>query len=126
MNVSVGYPGRAHDARVLANLLVFQEAQAGTLLPDWKKRICGTDMPLMILGDPAYPLLPWLMKPFVDHGGLTGQQKTLNYSLSHARIVVENAFVRLKWHWRCLLKRNDTFFEDMPTVISACCVLHNM
>ena len=126
MNLSVGYPGRAHDARVLANSLVFQKAQAGTLLPDWKKRICGTDVPLVILGDPAYPLLPWLMKPFVDHGGLTGQQKAFNYSLSRARIVVENAFGRLKGRWRCLLKRNDTFIEDMPTVISACCVLHNI
>ena len=82
---------------------------------------------MVILGDPVYPLLPWLMKPF-DHGGLTGQQKTFNYSLSRARIVVENVFGRLKGRWRCLLKRNDTFIEDMPlaTVISACCVLHNI
>ncbi len=78
MNLSVGYPGRAHDAHVLANSAVFQRAQAGNLLPDWKKSICGTDVPLVILGDPAYPLLPWLMKPFVDHGGLTAQQKTFN------------------------------------------------
>ena len=39
---------------------------------------------------------------------------------------MENAFGRLKGRWRCLLKRNDTFIEDMPTVISACCVLHNI
>ena len=125
MNLSVGYPGRAHDARVLANSSVFQKAQVGNLLTDWKKSTCGTDVPLVILGDPAYPLLPWLMKPFVDHGGLTGQQKTFNYSLSHARIVAKNAIGRLKGHWRCLLKRNDTIIEDLPTVISACCVLHN-
>lgn len=77
MNLSVGYPGRAHDARALTNSLVFQKAQAGTLLPDWKKRMCGTDMPLLILGDPAYPLLPWLMKPFVDHGGLQANRRPL-------------------------------------------------
>ena len=34
MNLSVGYPGRAHDACVLMNLVVFQRAQAGNLLPD--------------------------------------------------------------------------------------------
>ena len=38
MNLSVGYPGRAHDVRVLA---VLQRAQAGNLLPDWKKAFVG-------------------------------------------------------------------------------------
>ena len=79
----------------------------------------------MILGDPAYPLLLWIMMPFVDHGRITAQQKTFNYYLSRARIVVENSFGRLKGCWRCLLKRNGTITEDMPTVIS-CCVLHNI
>ena len=77
MNLSVGYPERAQDARVLANSLVFQKAQAGTLLPDWKKRICGTDVPLVILGDPAYPLLPWLMKPLLIMGGLQANRRPL-------------------------------------------------
>ena len=80
---------------MLANSAVFQRAQAGNLLPDRKKTICVTDMPLGILGDPACPL-PWLIKKFVDYWRLTGQQKVLNYFLSHARIVVENAFGRLK------------------------------
>ena len=53
MNLSVGYPERAHDAHVLANLAVFQRTQAGNLLPVRKRSICGTDMPLVILGDPA-------------------------------------------------------------------------
>ena len=106
---------------MLANSAVFQRAQAGNLLPDRKKTICVMDMPLVIPRDPACPL-PWLIKPFVDYGGITAQQKTLNYSLSRARIVVENAFGRLKEHGKCLLTRNDTITEDIPTVISACCV----
>ena len=58
MNLSIGYPGRAHDTRALTNSTVFQRAQAENLLPDRKKSICGTDMLLVILDDPAYPLLP--------------------------------------------------------------------
>ena len=38
----------------------------------------------MIPGDPAYPLLQWLMKAFPNNGYLSRQQKTFNYCLSRA------------------------------------------
>lgn len=41
-------------------------------------------------------------------------------------MVVENAFGRLKGRWRCLLKRLDFKLENVPNVVSACVVLHNM
>ena len=120
------WPGSAHDARVLANSDVFTKAEAGTLFPDNKRRICGQDVPLLMLGDPAYPLLPWLMKPFSDCGSLTRRQRKFNYQLSRARIVTEIAFGRLKGRWRCLLKRNDTGQQYLVQVVAACCILHNI
>lgn len=88
MNIYVGWPGRVHDARVFANSSLFKRGQNKTLLPNWVKRIGGKDVPLVILGDPAYPLLDWLMKAFPDNGHLTPQQRTFNYRLSKARVVV--------------------------------------
>ena len=41
-------------------------------------------------------------------------------------MVIENAFGRLKDRWRCLLKRNDTATADVPNMITACCILHNI
>ena len=65
-------------------------------------------MPLFIIGDPAYPLLPWMMKGFSDTGRLTRDQRHFNYRLSSARIVVERAFGLLKMRWRSIYKLNES------------------
>ena len=126
MNIFVGWPGSCHDARILANSAVFAKGEAGDLVPDTKQCISGMDVPVVILGDPAYPLLPWLMKPYTATGPLTREQRRFNYQLSRARVVVECAFGRLKGRWRSLMKRNDTDVSFMPTLVSACCILHNL
>lgn len=125
-DVYVGWPGRVHDARVFANSTVYQKGQSKTLLPNITRKIKGVDIPLVILGDPAYPLLQWVMKAFPNNGHLTDPQKNFNYRLSKARVVVENSYGRLKGRWRCLLKRLDVDIEDVPELVTACCVLHNM
>lgn len=82
-------------------------------------------MPLMILGDAAYPLLPWLMKPFREGRGVTAEQINFNHRLSQARMTVERAFGRLKGRRRCLLKQHEAHISLVSQIISACCVLHN-
>ena len=124
--IYVGWPGRVHDARVFVNSTLYKRGQDGTLFPDLKETISGKEIPLLVLGDPAYPLLPWLMKAFPDNGSLSREQKTFNYRLSKARVVVEHAYGRLKGRWRCLLKRNDVLISDLPKLVAACCVLHNV
>ena len=126
MDIYVGWPGSVHDARVFANSNIYIKGDANTLFPSWTQTIGGIEVPLLILGDPAYPLLPWLMKPYSDTGRLSRKQIDFNHRLSRARMVVENSFGRLKGRWRSLLKRNDTNVVFMPTYVTACCVLHNV
>ena len=96
MDVYAGWPGSVHDARVLTNSSVFAKCENGTLLPNWTRNISGRNSPLLMLSDPAYPLTTWLMKPYSDCGQLTQKQTKFNYCVSRTRVVVENAFGRLK------------------------------
>jgi len=127
IDVNIGWPGKVHDARVLANSTFYNKASSGTLLPNWTRTINGVNVPLLILGDPAYPLKPWMMKPYPDTGHLTAAERHFNYRQSRARMVVENAFGRLKGLWHCLLKRMDYYdIEHTTNAVASCVVLHNI
>ena len=91
----------------------FKEGERGVLFPNWIVKYHHVDVPLLIIGAPAYPLLEWLMKPYSDTGRLTSQQLTFNYRLSRACNVAENAFDCLKARWHCLLKCNDSYILNM-------------
>ena len=78
MNINIGWPGRVHDARVFSNSSIYNMGEQETLFPDIPMIICGTSVPLVILDDPAYPLLFWVMKAFQDNGSLTAEQKKFN------------------------------------------------
>lgn len=99
--------------------------QRNDLLPPWTGTFEDVNVPLVILGDAVYPLLPWLMKPFPDRG-LTPDQVSFNHRQNQARMVVERAFGRLKGRWRGLLKPQDHHISLVSQVTAACCVLHNL
>ena len=87
---------------MFANSSLYRRGNSGTFLPPWSHSINGVHIPLLILGDPAYPLLPWIMKPYMETPSITAKEMNFNYQLSRARMVVENAFDCLKGRWRCL------------------------
>ncbi|CAG2251641.1 unnamed protein product [Mytilus edulis] len=124
-NVYVGWPGRVHDARIFSNSDIYRQGENGELFPQHTVNINGTEIPVFLLGDAAYPLKSWLMRPFSDFGNLTYEQKTFNYKHSSTRMVVEGSFGRLKGRWRCLLKRLDVATVRVPYVVCSCCTLHN-
>ncbi|XP_039953242.1 protein ALP1-like [Bactrocera tryoni] len=120
-DVSVKLPGSTHDATVFKESGLFKNSS--TRIPIYTKLVNNIETPLFLVGDPAYPLLPWLMKPFI--GNLNAEEESFNCHLSSARIVVENAFGRLKGRWRCIAKRIDVDPAFVPQVVLACAILHN-
>ena len=125
-DVYIGWPGRVHDARIFSNSDLYLKGSNGQLFPDQTRTINGHSLPIVIVGDPAYPLLPWVMKPYPEYAGMPQKQRNFNFRLSKARITVEHAFGRLKGRWRCLLKRMDYHIDNVPHVVAACVVLHNI
>ncbi|XP_073689375.1 uncharacterized protein [Garra rufa] len=125
-NVFAGLPGSLHDARVLRLSTLWELAGRGNLFPAYTRNIDGVNIGYYILGDSAYPLQSWLIKPFTDTGRLTAEQQIYNKKICRARVVVENAFGRLKGRWRCLMKRNDCDVTNVKSMILTCCALHNL
>ena len=126
VDIFVGWPAKVHDARVFQNSPLFSHCCARTFLPlQLSQVISGVRVPPLIVGDSAYALSDWLMKPFTDNGNLTLEQVNFNKILSMTRVVVENAYGRLKGRFRCIAKRLDLDVETVCLVIAACCVLHN-
>ena len=66
------------------------------------------------------------MKPFPDNGKVSVEKLQLNYHVSRAWMVVENASGHCKGRWRCLLKQNEADYSKIKDVVAACCTLHNM
>ncbi|KAM9318446.1 uncharacterized protein KZ484_022706 [Pholidichthys leucotaenia] len=125
-NVFAGLPGSMHDARVLRLSTLWDLASRENLFPPKVMNLGAVRVGYFILGDSAYPLQNWLLKTFHDTGRLTEEQHTFNQTISRVRVVVENAFGRLKGRWRCLLKRNDCNIALVKSMVLTCCALHNL
>ena len=124
-DICIGWPGSVHDARVFVHSPIYTLITEQDLLPNKTLTMNGINVPLYLIGDSAYPLQTWLMKPFPQSGILTSEIKHYNYRMSRARIVVENAYGRLKARWRRLM-RNDMRVDHIPNIVAAACILHNM
>lgn len=125
--VDVGSNGSAGDAQV------FNRSELKECMDDQTLGVPAPeplphddrDMPFFIVGDDAFALRTWLMKPFSKRN-LTDIERIFNYRLSRARRIVENAFGILAHRYQCLL---TTLRQKPPTVVSivlACICLHNL
>lgn len=82
-------------------------------------------LPYVLLGDEAYPLLPFLMRPF-PRSNLSNEKTVFNYRLSRARRCIECAFGIMSKKFRLLDKAIETLPQTTDIVIKSICILHNV
>lgn len=80
--------------------------------------------PCFLVGDDAFPLTTYMMKPFQGHF-LPNNQRIFNYRLSRARRVIENAFGILSTKFRIFRKPIAFLPETVDKIVLAAAVLHN-
>ena len=85
----------------------------------------GPDLPYFLLGDDAFTLKTWLMKPYPLKGKGKAYQ-IANYRISRGRRVVENAFGILASRFRVLGSTILVHPKRVKVIVLACVVLHNM
>ncbi|GJM94083.1 hypothetical protein PR202_ga10697 [Eleusine coracana subsp. coracana] len=112
-DVCIGWPGSMPDDQVLEKSMLHQRAAAGMMHESW------------LVGGASYPLMDWVLVPYT-HQNLTWTQHAFNEKVGDLRRVAVEAFVRLKSRWACLQKRTEVKLQDLPVVLGACCVLHNI
>ncbi|KAL9224679.1 hypothetical protein vseg_000691 [Gypsophila vaccaria] len=112
-DVCIGWPGSMPDDQVLEKSALSQRANHGLLNNTW------------VVGHPGYPLQDWVLVPYT-HSNLTWAQHAFNEKLGVLQKIAKGAFWRLKLRWGCLQKRTEVKLQDLPIVLGACCVLHNI
>ena len=83
------------------------------------------DVPYFFVGDDAFALRSFMMKPY-SRRDLPRPQAAFNYRLSRARRIVENAFGILANRFGCLMTTMRVTPGTVANIVLACCILHNL
>lgn len=82
-------------------------------------------MPYVIVGDEAFALTSYMLRPYPRSSNLNLKKKVFNYRLSRAQRVIECAFGILSAKWRILRRPLATKIENAISVVQATVCLHN-
>ncbi|XP_072314156.1 uncharacterized protein [Eucyclogobius newberryi] len=132
-DVCASFPGGTDPAEILQNSALWATAEEGGFSPSSTPTFMGSPVKYVFVGEPCYPLQSWLLTPYREQRKRRSQPSTLNPAqrrfnqhVHRALRVSEEALLRLRARWQCLSKRNDCALDVLPTMVLACCILHNI
>ncbi|XP_044584731.1 protein ALP1-like [Cotesia glomerata] len=104
--VDIGAYGRRSDGGIFRDSQMgqkFQQMQMNLPNPE-QLTVDGLPLPYVMVGDEAFQLTNYLLRPYPGKGGLNQERNIFYYRLSRARTTIENSFGILVNRWRILKK----------------------
>ena len=125
--VNVGATGSGSDGGVFRDTELRRKLDTETAGLPPPKPFPRSDVPIpyYIVGDEAFALRTWLMKPY-PRRNLDRECRSYNYRISRARRVVENAFGILCARFRALRKEFAQDPRRVELMVTSACILHNI
>ena len=126
--MDVGASGSASDATIFNDCELISGIIDGTIALPPPEPLPGDDTPTdyFFIGDDAFPLKTWLMKPYTRATIDDDEQRIFNYRLCRARRLVENAFGILANRFQFLLGTCSQPPGTVTKMVLAACCLHNL
>ncbi|XP_027069238.1 protein ALP1-like [Coffea eugenioides] len=127
LDIFSGLPGMLNESSLLPYSSFYDKCQKGERLNGKKIKLSQqAELQEYVVGDSAYPLLPWLLTPY--QGNDLSQTK-VDFNKHHlaTRVVAQRALARLKDVWKMIdgvVCRPDK--HKLPSFIFVCCILHNI
>ncbi|MCO5563220.1 hypothetical protein L7F22_016857 [Adiantum nelumboides] len=117
--------GGVHDSTHFKDSSIYSSMKRGEALDRPRIVLQGEVIRPYLLADSAYKAKTFVVKPFRVKAGLFVREKReFDRKLSKGRVNIENAFPLLKNRWR-ILRELSVDITSAPTVVAACCLLHN-
>ena len=119
---SIGAPGNMHDSTYFQSIPLWEEIAKDELIPSKVQTVDDIEITPQILGDGAFPLRSWLMKPYGE-SVLTPDKRYFNYRSSRSCMVTEGAFGKLKEGFRIVHRKCDSSKETVRIMGLDCVIL---
>lgn len=125
--IDIGYQGRTCDGGVFRNTSLHKKLEQNELnIPKDEPLPSKTEMmPYVFIGDGAFALSKYTMKPYSGVYEKGNSKRIFNYRLSRARRIVENVFGIMSSVFRVLLNENRVTDITMTLLGIAAALLYN-
>lgn len=124
--VDIGAAGRQSDGGVFQNSEIGRQLINNELnVPPPAPIHGGVKLPYVFVGDEAFALSNFMMRPYPRSSQLCMKKRVFNYRLSRARRIIETAYGLLSNVWQVFKSPMRTSLSVTIEVTKACVCLHN-
>lgn len=126
--VDIGAYGRRSDGGIFRDSVIgrkFEEGEMNLPAPRCISDTRDKPLPYCIVGDEAFPLKQYLLRPYPGKDNATFGKRVFNYRLTRARKIIENAFGILASRWRIFRHSIIGSESNVVNYVKASICLHN-